>query len=171
MNKCKRCGATIDQHPALAGEAAKCQNCGYKNAGSKITTPMVLGTWLGSGLLTLCFVSVFIAVGQTDQPSANSSTTQSEALDTFLQLAEKDGIRPLVKRFSVDGNTLTIAVDNFWHSQPKQMRLQAAQNLWACWAQARSPSSVDTARLKITDLNGNVVGGSRTAGGSMLWVD
>ncbi|MNL67232.1 hypothetical protein D3C87_1917970 [compost metagenome] len=55
------------------------------------------------------------------------------------------------------------------------MRLQTAQNLWKTWAKARTGSGslrkdVDSARIELVDLNGNNVGGSRTLGGSLIWV-
>ena len=67
-----------------------------------------------------------------------------------------------------------IFVDDSWHYSPKQVRLQAAQNLWEKWARISIASgrveNADAARVRIVDQNGNEVGGSRVWGGSLIWV-
>lgn len=87
--------------------------------------------------------------------------------DKFLENAGASEIGEL----RVEGFTATVAVQNAWHFLPYQIRLQTAQNLWKQWARIASPTDVDKARLKLVDLNGNEVGGSRALGGSLLWVD
>lgn len=66
--------------------------------------------------------------------------------------------------------TATLKVNNYWHIKPYQVRLQDAQNLWKLWAITSSPANRDLARIKIVDLNGNEVGGSRILAGSLIWV-
>jgi len=67
-----------------------------------------------------------------------------------------------------------IFVDDSWHYSPKQVRLQAAQNLWDKWARISTASgragNADAARIRIVDQNGNEVGGSRVWAGSLIWV-
>jgi hypothetical protein len=63
-----------------------------------------------------------------------------------------------------------ITVSNLWHYQPYQVRLQTAQNFWSAWANTHSPNDPDKARIRIVDLNGNEVGGSRVWAGSLIWV-
>ena len=63
-----------------------------------------------------------------------------------------------------------LTVTNLWHVQTYQIRLQMAQNLWKTWAIIHSPKNSDMARIRILDFNGNEVGGSRTWGGSLIWV-
>ncbi|OHB55206.1 MAG: hypothetical protein A2Y12_09270 [Planctomycetes bacterium GWF2_42_9] len=75
---------------------------------------------------------------------------------------------------NIEYNTLPsgadITVANVWHYQPYQLRLQMAQNLWKAWARINSPDEPDMAKIRILDLNGNEVGGSRVWGGSLIWV-
>jgi hypothetical protein len=87
-------------------------------------------------------------------------------LDKALENAGVSGIAAT----SVDGFKATMTVNNEWHLLPYQIRLQAAQNLWKSWARIASPKDVDKARLKLVDLNGNEVGGSRVLAGSLIWV-
>lgn len=63
-----------------------------------------------------------------------------------------------------------ITITNSWHYEPYQVRLQVAQKLWEAWARLHSPNEPDKARIKIVDLNGNEVGGSRVWAGSLIWV-
>jgi hypothetical protein len=75
-----------------------------------------------------------------------------------------------IDRCSVEDNELVIVVTDVWHEQPYQLRLQTAQNLWNLWAKIRSLRDPDEARIKLTDYNGNSVGGSRWLAGSLIWV-
>lgn len=65
---------------------------------------------------------------------------------------------------------IKITVSNSWHYEPYQIRLQVAQKLWEAWAGLHSPDEPDKARIKLVDLNGNEVGGSRVWAGSLIWV-
>ncbi len=91
--------------------------------------------------------------------------------DIFIGALTRAGIdNSIVSRVSQKGDSLTIIVANRWHYQPYQIRLQFVQNFWELWARIRSPNNPDKARLEITDLNGNSVGGSRWLAGSLIWV-
>lgn len=76
----------------------------------------------------------------------------------------------LIDSLGVTGATATITVNNAWHGQPYQNRLQAAQGLWERWARIADTEEQDFSRIKIVDLRGNEVGGSRILGGSLIWV-
>jgi hypothetical protein len=66
-------------------------------------------------------------------------------------------------------NIVKIVVSNSWHSQPYQIRLQAAQGLQKLWGNLYLPESPDRGRIELVDLNGNKVGGSKIMGG--VWVN
>ena len=61
---------------------------------------------------------------------------------------------------------IKIIVANSWHSQPYQIRLQAAQNLQKLWG--NTYGDADRSRVKLVDINGNSVGGNKVLGG--VWV-
>jgi hypothetical protein len=103
--------------------------------------------------------------------AAAEEAAKPSDLDTFMNILKIAGIdNSIISRVSQKGDSLTIIVANAWHYEPYQVRLQAAQNLWETWARIRSPNDPDKARLEITDLNGNNVGGSGWLGGSMIKV-
>ena len=96
-------------------------------------------------------------------------------LEAFIAILSSDPIASkIVKNVSVaqsgDRWTATITVQNVWHLRAKQVRLQDAQTFWKAWAVIASANNLDMARIKMVDLNGNEVGGSRLTAGSMLWV-
>ena len=98
-----------------------------------------------------------------------------DRLDAYLAvlaLAEVDVVeRVSVQRISGNIWEATLTVKNIWHVRHKQLRLQDAQALWEAWAVIASPDAPDSARIKIVDLRGNPVGGSRVWAGSLIWVD
>jgi hypothetical protein len=103
--------------------------------------------------------------------AAAEEAAKPSDFDTFMSILKVAGIdRSVITRVSQKGDSLTIIVANSWHYEPYQVRLQAAQNLWEIWARIRSPKEPDKARLEVTDLNGNRVGGSGWLGGSMISV-
>ena len=62
-----------------------------------------------------------------------------------------------------------VIVNNTWHYEPKQVRLQGAQSLWEAWAKLYYlESNKDSCYMDILDLNGNKVGGSSFLGGSII---
>ena len=89
--------------------------------------------------------------------------------DSLAQVLRKTQVVRAVSARTVSGTVqATITVENVWHVQHKQIRLQAAENIWKQWALITGKG--DDARIKIVDLNGNEVGGSRMWGGSLIWV-
>ncbi len=96
-------------------------------------------------------------------------------VDTYigsLQMADVSVVRRVsVKKIGDSILEATLTVGNTWHVRHKQIRLQDAQALWELWATIASPKEPDSARIKIVDLRGNEVGGSRILGGSLIWVD
>jgi hypothetical protein len=110
-------------------------------------------------------------------PAASASQKLEQDVDAFRRRLERTGIiGSVVAEVSVS-NTLTnkhrvvITVTRAWHAELYQERLQAAQNLWKIWATLHAPSELDIARIKLQDLNGNEVGGSRVIAGSAIWVN
>jgi hypothetical protein len=102
-----------------------------------------------------------------------SPIPQPSDLQKFIDVLRTAGIdNSLIVRVSVSetGDKLIVVVANPWHYQPYQIRLQMAQSLWELWARIHSPQNPDIARLKLTDLQDNEVGGSRLLGGSLIWV-
>lgn len=98
-------------------------------------------------------------------------TRPKKELAKFIKTVEAvDHSGALFSSASVDEGRLILTVKSGWHYQPYQIRLQAAQNLWKLWATIHSPNEPDKARLKIRDINGNDVGGSRIWAGSLIWV-
>ncbi|MBI5189913.1 MAG: hypothetical protein HZA22_04505 [Nitrospirae bacterium] len=96
-----------------------------------------------------------------------------EASSVYWAKLQDNGIAPDLVAAVAPGiieGQIKIQVTNGWHYQPKQIRLQAAQNLWNLWVNVQRPTDADHARISIVDLNGNEVGGSRVLGGSLIWV-
>lgn len=100
-----------------------------------------------------------------------ANTAVKEKLDAFMVVINGSNENGIFESVKISDNTATITVSNDWHFSHYQVRLQAAQNLWECWAKINSPAEVDTSRIQIVDGNGNRVGGSRMLGGSLIWVD
>jgi hypothetical protein len=76
--------------------------------------------------------------------------------------------------FESDNKRAVLTVSNVWHMQAKQIRLQAAQNLWKQWAiicvNQAVGNNADACPIKLIDNNGNDVGGSSFMGGSLVSV-
>lgn len=97
----------------------------------------------------------------------------TKAFESMLSVVDPDGIvASSIGPGRVEGE-LKIVVPNSWFYEPKQIRLQAAQNLWQSWATFYEPDSVDDARILLVDGNGNQIGGSRglEGPGSLIYVD
>ena len=138
-----------------------------KKKTSKLT--IVVGVIVGVIALLMCRYTG----GGPTSPSTNLQTSQKDA-EAFMSLARSLSIPAQVlvdaKADASFPDRLLITVGNAWHSQPYQMRLQMAQNLWQSWANVHSPKDLDKARISLRDLNGNEVGGSRAFAGSLIWV-
>ncbi len=121
-----------------------------------------------------------IAALHADRERIAARATKAEAdrkAERFAKLAKELGSieagRALivsVEEYALNSNTAKITVSNAWHGRPYQIRLQDAQPLWKVWSQINYPVKPDHTRLKLVDLMGNEVGGSRVLGGSMIWV-
>ncbi len=174
LKKCKECGKEV------SSKAKTCPHCGapvkHSDAAKGCLALVVL----------LCMCLWFGSCSReqkqdTPQPTAFTQARAApekrpeESFDQFMAALKKAGINgSSIKKVRVehfnDYKLCTITVANAWHLNHYQLRLQAAQNLWELWASIASPSAVDKARLKLVDLNGNEVGGSRALAGSLIWV-
>jgi DNA-directed RNA polymerase subunit RPC12/RpoP len=94
-----------------------------------------------------------------------------DAYVAMLNAADVKGIKNVSgRKIGDDIWEATITVENLWHIRHYQVRLQDAQTLWQAWAGIASPRDLDNARIKLVDLRGNEVGGSRLMAGSLIWV-
>ena len=146
--------------------------------------------FLGFGLFALLMIAGLM-MGPVDIPDAPSVSVEEQKnldqaaeervaehreqqrkhRDDFMALLTAVGLdSSTINSVSVSDLTVTIKVTNTWHVMAYQNRLQAAQNLWEGWASVASPKDRDQARIKVVDLNGNEVGGSRILAGSLIWV-
>lgn len=106
-----------------------------------------------------------------ESPSNPASDQLSNDSSEFLSTLRAMGIdSSIVVSLSARENRVTITVAEAWHYQHYQLRLQAAQAMWSIWARIRSPQDPDKARIRLVDIMGNEVGGSRMLGGSLIWV-
>lgn len=108
------------------------------------------------------------------KPSAPVDLPQAK-LDAYMALVNSDRTASkIVESVSAEQSgerwTATITLSNVWHLRNKQLRLQDAQTLWKAWAVVASKTDPDKARIKLIDLNGNELGGSRLLAGSLIWV-
>jgi len=98
-------------------------------------------------------------------------TEKANSVSEFMATLREAGFdRSAIERCRCRRDTAVLTVGSAWHGCAYQERLQTAQVLWKVWAALRSPSDVDHARLELQDSMGNVVGGSRAWGGSLIWV-
>lgn len=104
---------------------------------------------------------------EAEQAQAN----QEQALEGYAALINTSGMNKFVSNILVEGGDITITVENTWHYQPKQIRLQAAQVLWESWVGFCPKEAADRCRLTLEDMNGNKVGGSSWLAGSIIDVD
>lgn len=104
-----------------------------------------------------------------------ATRAQQAKMQTFMAAITSSGIDArFIVRVESDNNddhTIVVVVGPYWFLMPKQLRLQAAQNMWQLWAKLDSPRDLDKARIKLVDQNGNKVGGSGFLAGSMVDVD
>ena len=99
-----------------------------------------------------------------------------EILESYIRKLDDIGVNQFIelisyKYASSDECSIVVRVRNTWHYQHKQIRLQAAQNLWNLWSQSYYlESNKDKCRMELVDSNGNNVGGSSWLGGSVIGV-
>lgn len=103
---------------------------------------------------------------------ASPTVDLTELQDSYLIVLVGGGLDSAIITdvYVLDERTVQVAVSDAWHYQPKQIRTQLAQRMWAAWASVASPSDSDRARIKLVDQLGNNVGGSGWLGGSMISV-
>ena len=120
--------------------------------------------------LTLLFWPIIAEAGSSKaKPPAEPSTPSQE----FLAVIRKHDPHKTLVVDAKPGTLpeqLIIVVPNQFHRLHYQERLQAAQALWQMWVKIVRPKQPDHARIKLVDLLGNEVGGSRALGGSLIWV-
>ena len=112
-------------------------------------------------------------VTRKDSAPASESDT-----DQFLaKIRSIEGDQFVVSADLLDADdthkTVSVTVNDDWHIQPYQMRLQRAQGWWAVWAQVHSAkgSGADEYGIWIFDGMGNHVGGSTPPTGSIVRVN
>lgn len=99
---------------------------------------------------------------------------RKKILDNYIETLDDMGMNQFLesvsyKYASTDECSIVIKVRNTWHYQLKQIRLQAAQNLWELWSRSYYlEDEKDKCRMELVDLNGNNVGGSSWLGGSVV---
>jgi len=113
-----------------------------------------------------------------DEAAARKESVRQDALTArSLARMQHDFLRPpnsdLVKAVEEgdDPYEVRVTVTNDWFLRLHQIRLQSAQNIWAEWAQLRSPDNPGRAYIDIVDVNGNHVGGSSVDDGTAVKVD
>ena len=116
-----------------------------------------------------------VLAADAKKKSPTSDEQPKAKLDAYLAMVNADSLASkIVESVEVAQSdqrwTATITLRNVWHLRNKQIRLQDAQTLWKAWAVVASKDNPDKARIKLVDLNGNEVGGSRVLAGSLIWV-
>lgn len=99
-------------------------------------------------------------------PSPSANMYNPEHLQRYAtELRSLDSTGAVLVSVNADSrNMAEVTVGDAWHTQPKYVRLQMAENLWQSWVEITSPQSPDSAYLKLVDVNGDKVGGSGIAG-------
>jgi len=160
----------------MAGESAE--------VSVEMQAPKEVGTYKGAWRMCTeqgeCFGDVVYVqiVVQAPTPTSAPTSTRSprEALQGYIDLINSAGLGPYIATvgydpYLPDPNEIVITVRNSWHYEPKQVRLQAAQDLWKIWATGFCPAEgLDSCRIELTDQNGNRVGGSSWLAGSIVKV-
>ena len=115
-----------------------------------------------------------IAEVNKQKQAENLVENRKKILEDYLKKINEVGMNQYLELVSykyADTNecSIVIKVRNTWHYQQKQIRLQAAQNLWNLWSQEYYlEDTKDNCRMELVDLNGNNVGGSSWLGGSVV---
>lgn len=102
---------------------------------------------------------------QERKAAARDDKKLAAAFMSLLEIAG-DGV---VESAYVNGETITLSVNNIWHIRAYQIRLQDAQTLFAVWVRLYRETDDDKQPLfSIVDFNGNEVGGYSIWSG--VWV-
>jgi len=102
-------------------------------------------------------------------PKCNAGTARLDFAKNLLAASNVTIVTHISVSRDQDLWEATLTVDDLWRLRNKQLCLEDAQSLWKAWASIASPKAPDSARIKIVDLNGNELGGSRVWGGSLIW--
>lgn len=92
------------------------------------------------------------------QETPRNYTAAFEHLNERLKTIDPDGLLFKSTNLNTQIDEVTFTVFDEFHVLPYQQRLQISQNLWKFWA---VDLGTNRARIKVVDLNGNEVGGSR----------
>lgn len=105
---------------------------------------------------------------RVEQASRELAAAEAVDRDRFLSLAAEAAV-PHVVTAAASRKTISVVVEDRWHSLPKATRQQAAEQMLSMWARIASPSDTRLAMIAIVDREGRAVGGSRVLGG--VWVN
>lgn len=94
----------------------------------------------------------------------------AEALDKYVSILNQAGVGNVISNVSRREGTATVTVSNAWFLISKGEKKQIAQNLQSLWWKCRG-GKPDEARIKIEDVNGNDLAGSRWLGGTLIYVN
>ncbi len=113
---------------------------------------------------------------RTESESASIDRKKEEILKAYIDTVNSLGLGRFVAAITNDSElhkcSVSIVVRDVWHYEPKQVRLQAAQNMWKLYAnKCYIEHDRDMVRIKLVDGNGNKVGGSSWLGGSSIKVN
>lgn len=115
-----------------------------------------------------------VAQDTKNRQTNNLIENKKKILNSYIKALDEAGMNQFVEKVSyrydsLEECSIVVKVRNTWHYQPKQLRLQAAQNLWDIWSKSYYlEDKKDKCRMDLTDLNGNNVGGSSWLGGSLI---
>lgn len=115
-----------------------------------------------------------IIQGKKEKQIKTNIENRKKILDSYISKLNEMGMNQFVEIVSykyADANecSIVVKVRDTWHYQLKQLRLQAAQNLWEWWSKYYYlEDEKDKCRMELIDLNGNNVGGSSWMGGSVV---
>ncbi|MFH0942658.1 MAG: hypothetical protein V1810_00610, partial [Candidatus Beckwithbacteria bacterium] len=115
-----------------------------------------------------------VAQENKESQAKNLTENRKKILEGYIKKLDDVGMNQFIESVSyeyasTDECSIVVKVRNTWHYQLKQVRLQAAQNLWSLWSQSYYlESEKDKCRMELVDLNGNNVGGSSWLGGSLV---
>lgn len=152
------------QRPTLQAALAHIENAEKaKRQAAKIRRK---NAWIILASLVL-LVLIGMYSGSYDKYTDDSSTSKLSDIEqavAFMRIVEHTG---LISDAEARKGILMITLENPWHYEPKQIRLQAAQALQRHWASIHDPKRPDRAHIVLLDKMGNTVGGSKMYGTSI----
>ncbi len=115
-----------------------------------------------------------VAQESKERRAKNLTENRKKILQDYIKKLDDAGMNQFIELISykytdADECSIVVKVRDTWHYQLKQIRLQAAQNLWNLWTQGYYlENEKDKCRMELVDSNGNNVGGSSWLGGSVV---